>query len=337
MFGVSFGNAKMERLSFFFAVVLGSAVQAQNLVPNGSFEQYSECPQTVGLAQFATGWSNLFTNSADYYNTCTDNAWIDIPQNSCGFQFAVDGQAYMGMYTHAIGGIYREMVGVDLLEPLQPGVPVCLSFEMAVGGFGTWSGNSPALTCRGVGIKFFAILPEDWETYLYPNSAALYMEEVSFDTANWYHVSGIYVPDSAYTHLVMANFFSNELSSPELLDSTGYGVPDVAYAFIDDVRASFELSYCDGENQIEEAVLNQPIVYPNPVIDLLNVSSPGRRRPAQISIHDSSGRSVYQGMSNEVGESYTVDVSDLLPGIYVLCMSDASGSFAPVRFVHVAP
>lgn len=48
----------MERLSVLLSLVLGSAAQAQNLVPNGSFEQYTYCPDDI--SQFydnIVGWS----------------------------------------------------------------------------------------------------------------------------------------------------------------------------------------------------------------------------------------------------------------------------------------
>jgi hypothetical protein len=54
---------------------------AQNLVPNGSFEEYTICPDFSGYVQYATGWENLHTNSADYFNRCQTNLIVGVPFN----------------------------------------------------------------------------------------------------------------------------------------------------------------------------------------------------------------------------------------------------------------
>lgn len=204
----------------------------RNLVPNGSFEEYSNCPESFGYAQYATGWLNLHTNSADYFNRCQENTVAGVPFNTCGHQEPADADAYIGMATTFPGlDWYREIVSIQLVEPLQADVPVCLSFRMAVGGFGTWDGNSAIYTSKGVGLRFFQQFPTDWSAYLYPNSAALHMDMVPTDTAIWYLVSGEYVPDSNYTYLAIGNFFADSLSSIADLDPSGFGAWGVSYAF----------------------------------------------------------------------------------------------------------
>jgi hypothetical protein len=45
---------------------------AQNLVPNGSFEQYDTCPTNVNgtSLQYANSWVNPNAGTPDYYNAC---------------------------------------------------------------------------------------------------------------------------------------------------------------------------------------------------------------------------------------------------------------------------
>ena len=40
------------------------------LIPNGSFEDYSQCPYEPSQLNFATGWTQCTTATADYMNTC---------------------------------------------------------------------------------------------------------------------------------------------------------------------------------------------------------------------------------------------------------------------------
>ena len=117
----------------------------------------------------------MHTNSADYFNSCNGGSVVGVPFNQFGYQAAAEGVGYMGMATSSPRGgpWYRELVGIELSQPLIPGVPVCLSFKTAMGGFGSWSGNSSPYSCKGIGLQFFLEYPTDWSTYLYPNTAAL--------------------------------------------------------------------------------------------------------------------------------------------------------------------
>jgi OmpA-OmpF porin, OOP family len=79
---------------------------AQNLVPNPSFEQYDTCPDLLNQIQYAIGWNN-FGNTPDYYNACSQI--MNVPNTQGGYQLAYDGNAYCGVYTFAYGGVnYRE-------------------------------------------------------------------------------------------------------------------------------------------------------------------------------------------------------------------------------------
>lgn len=326
----------LASLAFFFAnIVLG-----QNLVPNGSFEEYSSCPELISSV-FLTGWTNLHTNSADYFNACNLNGVADVPLNQFGFQGAADGQAYVGMATTEPGGAewYREIVGIELTEPLQPGVPICLSFQTAMGGFGNWPGNSTIYSSKGIGLKFFMDFPADWQSYLYPNSAALHIDFVPTDTAAWYYVSGLYTPDSAYRYLAVGNFFADSLSEKTLIDSSGFGTFDIAYAFVDDVRASFDLSYCTTSIGAQAATRLRSVgVYPLPCEGSVKVSCDRSFAGAlRYRFLDVCGRPALSGAQTPTGAQAEIRLDALPTGLYFLYLEDGQGSYQPVQVVHVSP
>ncbi len=327
-------------LALCLCVAVNPVLHAQNLVPNGSFEQYDTCPPYFGRAQYAIGWMNLHTHSADYFNACNTNGVVDVPYNQFGFQFAADGQAYVGMATTAPGGgaWYREIVGIELTEPLVVGVPVCLSFQTAMGGFGNWPGNSTIYSSKGLGLEFFVEFPADWHSYLYPNSAALSIDEVPTDTALWYYVSGMYIPDSAYRYIAVGNFFADSLSQITLIDSTGYGIFDVAYAFVDDVRASFDLSYCTSGIQAEGLDPRVVLPYPMPCGSLLNLAFeqavPG---VLHYAFTDGIGRVVLTGGCVPEGTHAALPTADLPTGFFALHLTDGSGPYRAIPVVHVSP
>ncbi|MBK9272989.1 MAG: T9SS type A sorting domain-containing protein [Flavobacteriales bacterium] len=327
--------------SIIVACVFTITGEAQNLVPNGSFEVRDTCAGPgVGYAMYATGWMNLHTQSADYFNACNSGGVVDVPYSQFGYQVPYEGDAYVGMATSSIGGgpWYREMVGIELLEPLQPGVPVCLSFKAAVGGFGSWSGNSAYNTCKGIGLKFFSALPNDWQDYLYPNSAAVYLDEVPTDTSSWYTVDGTYVPDSAYTFVLVGNFFADSLSEVTVLDSTGFGAFEPSYVFVDDVRVSFALGYCTEEVAVPEVGGDQPIVYPLPCADVLHVRLPvSVRQQLCYSMRDMAGRVVLQGQQAGGSGEVLIATERLPSGVYVLQLTTTYGSWSPITVVHGSP
>ncbi len=321
------------------AITLGLAclgqVRGQNLVPNGSFEQYTSCPEFISSV-FLTGWENLHTTSADYFNGCNVNGVADVPFNEMGLQEAFDGQGYVGMATTAVGGAawYREIVGIALTQPLQPGVPVCLSFQTALGGFGRVPWNSTPYSSKGLGLKFFTAFPTDWSAYLYPNTAALHIDYVPTDTAIWCGVSGVYIPDSAYTFIAVGNFFADSLSERTLIDSTGFGTANAAYAFVDDVRVSFDLSYCT--QSIGSLVSPSPLqAYPIPCKDELTVIRPyGFQRNVQYRIIDAGGRTVREGQLFN-GAKGSISFHDLAVGMYYLRLLAESGIQTGVPVIHM--
>lgn len=99
---------------------------AQNLVPNGSFEEYTQCPPTNGYIEYATGWVN-YRQSPDFYHTCNTGVLAGVPLNSCGYQYPSQGQGYAGVITYdASNQLVREFLGIELQSPLLPGVPIYL-------------------------------------------------------------------------------------------------------------------------------------------------------------------------------------------------------------------
>ena len=53
--------------------------QAQNLVPNPSFEEYTECPWNFGQWANVVDWTSPYTTSADYFNICAGNGAAGAP------------------------------------------------------------------------------------------------------------------------------------------------------------------------------------------------------------------------------------------------------------------
>jgi hypothetical protein len=334
----------MRNLIFIPLVLGASLLKAQNLVPNPSFEEYTECPWNFGQWADVVGWTSPYNNSADYFNACAGAGAAGVPLNSMGEQDPAEGTGYMGLYTYALGDpTYREFISAQLVEPLQPGVPVYLCFKVALGGFGSSAENSANYTCSGVGMKFFNVLPTDWSgwyEYLYPdypNSAAIHLEQAITDTSAWVTVSGTYVPDSAYTQIVIGNFFSDSLSDPFIFDMAGYGVSNAAYVFIDQVSVSFDPSYCTNWTGVARPAGPSLLIGPNPFGSYLRVSAfndaTGRIR---LRLMDATGRIVRDDQFDARG-NWILEGNSLVPGYYTLLATNTQGASRAYALVHVSP
>lgn len=218
--------------------------EAQNLVPNPSFELKDTCPYTVG---FQEGDRPLYwyswLNSPDYFNTCAPSlsldSLVDVPQNAWTFQYAWDGNAYVGMRTYDGGGDYREYAGTELVEPLEIGCTYQLRFRMNPAYGGNYLLINGGTACNNVGMLFTTNSNAWYSTtgsdFPYRNYAHLRTTVPVADTAAWTLVEGTFVADSAYSYLVLGNFFPDSLTAAFPIGNPGPWT-GITYYLIDGVE-----------------------------------------------------------------------------------------------------
>lgn len=319
------------------AVVPRPHASAQNLVPNGSFEEYSFCPTVLGQIERASGWFYPFSCSPDYFNYCSQPGdQSDVPLNAAGFQEPFSGSGYAGLITYLSpqvapeSNFRKEVMAIQLNSPLIPGILTSLSFAVSPTGDGNQMGNRARLTCQGVGLRFTTSAVYNPFDGL-PNQAALHLDVVPWDTLEWTIVAGTFVPDSAYEYLMVGNFFDDSLLTPQLLYSA-HDV-DVAYVFLDDVCVS-QSGSCDGVGLSEYNDTSMPLVaYPNPCDGFLTLDFGISLFNKSLRVYDMRGNQVF---SLELTASVTearIDMSDLPTGVYdVRCFSQ--GTVTHVAIIH---
>jgi len=109
------------------------AAVAQNLVPNGSFEQYYKCPGSYSISRngkIAPGWVSPSTGTPDLFNACSIGE-AGVPANWAGKSKAFSGVGYAGIYSYIHGREkeYREYLQAEFTSPLQPGVKYLVEFH----------------------------------------------------------------------------------------------------------------------------------------------------------------------------------------------------------------
>jgi len=132
-------------------------LQAQNLVPNPSFEDTVFCPTNLVQVDACQYWMN-FGNSPDYYNGCSP-AGLRPPDMYFGFQYPHSGNAITGLITYQwqFGPDwpnYREFIGVELLYSLEIGQKYYMSFFVNCAGY---LPNWQIIGANKIGIRFSTI------------------------------------------------------------------------------------------------------------------------------------------------------------------------------------
>jgi PKD repeat protein len=211
-----------------FCIFLSATAQAQNLVPNPGFEDFTTCP--VGFSSFdgfVSEWVNPSQASPDYMNACANPFPAGVPQNGVGYQQSHGGEGYAGSYYFS-GDFYTEYIQVQLTAPLVAGNEYLFNMyvvlhnksEMATDDIGAYfSVTAPASSGSG----FLVGNPVPQIT----NTAG----NVITDTLNWQLISGTYIASGGESFLTIGHFRPDSLVTFVSLPYGNLG----PYYYIDDV------------------------------------------------------------------------------------------------------
>lgn len=254
--------------SFFAAQFCG----AQNLVPNPSFEEYTECVNGVAQVCRITDW-HVCRSSPDYFNACAPaSSQFSVPDNLLGHQYPRTGDAYCGFCTYPnpntifINGDYREVLGAQLISPLAIGTKYFISFYVNM------SFGAAKIATNKTGVLFSTTLLDSTVSPAPINNfSQFYTDSIITDSVNWVRISGSIVADSAYGFICIGNFFKNANTDTIMYDWPTLG----AYYYIDDVCVSTDSLECATFTNLKAQVKEGDIfdAYPNPAVVKITVEN----------------------------------------------------------------
>lgn len=304
--------------------------EAQNLVPNPSFELVDTCPVFPAVLNYnpesrPNDWFS-FSGSPDYFNACEGaNAFGGVPQNILTFQHAQDGQAYSGMLAW-LPQDHREMIGAELIEPLIIGQTYYGSFwaNAAYGGNGT---VFAAGACNHMGM-LLTMEPYYWTPTqpVFPpefglrNYAQIKSDSVISDTVSWTLISGSFVADSAYRYVVIGNHFDNANTTARairLVDTVQIWVDTTqAYVMVDNICLTTDHNGCRTSTEIitrSDPAFN---LWPDPCSAEFSLRWNGIQQK-KVYVVDQLGRTVFQCRVMG-GSGITIPVNDWAGGLYIV-------------------
>ncbi|MCW5898068.1 MAG: T9SS type A sorting domain-containing protein [Flavobacteriales bacterium] len=307
---------------------------AQNLVPNPSFEEFTDCLEVNTAYTVETGPLGWFSagGTGDYYLSCLPyGAFNGVPLSSAAFQYPQDGECYAGVVTYQQSPEVREFFMIELLQPLMVGQTYFASFFANA----AWNGSLPYppvyLASSHVGMKFTTqpspwVNGDPWPTG--DNEAHVYHPWIIADTVGWTLVSGSFVADSAYQYVMIGNHFDN--ANTDTLHFATFAWTPRAYTLIDNVCVSPDPKGCPLALGVSEPELNAVVLFPNPAS--AEIALGGVPVGSNISIHDALGRLVWR--EEKMGGSWRKNVRAWARGTYVLRL-EQEGRIRSFKFVLI--
>jgi hypothetical protein len=306
----------MKNIWKYLLILITMNVNAQNLVPNPSFEDTVQCPSHGGNIDQATGWINCGI-TPDYYNACANFTLpsLGVPDGGySGFQYAYDGNAYAGFLPYQCPLVEHEFFGIQLLQSLVVGVKYYASCYVVKSEYFTCSSNN-------LGFKFFTTMPFS-STIMAPidNFSHIHFSDIITDTLNWEQLFGSFIADSAYNFIVIGNFYNNKNTSVYQCDTTQV---DGAYYLIDAVCVSNDSSICSTWNYINDSFDKIEFkIFPNPVSENLHID--GNFFSERYFIENVLGEVIDQGF---ISASNNLNVSSFPNGLYFISIDGVNRKF----------
>ncbi len=231
--------------SFLFISLLnGQQSPEANLVPNWSFEEYEKCPKTHTVQNLSheliPNWSYPTRTAPDYFNRCSENSEVGVPENFAGVSEPKTGDGYIGFILSGSEVEYREYVQGRLKENLKPNTKYCVRFSYRLASMSKFVVDqlSVYFTDRPVENKSTKALGVDTKLN---NQSGLFLDNVK----EWQEICHLYEATGNESHFIIGNFKDYQHTNYVVTDKNVQNQrgKEYAYYFFDDIIIE-ELDNC---------------------------------------------------------------------------------------------
>jgi len=206
-------------------------VKAQNLVPNPSFEYYTQCPWDAGGSgqlNFAYTWQSPTTGTPDLFNSCSSIASSSVPSNGIGYEYAHNGNGYSGIYCYYKWILGREYIQVQLIDSLQKNTIYCVEFYVSLADKSDYAVNNIGAFLSTDSVRSNTSLIVCTPQIV--NSSANPLT----NKTGWTKISGSFIANGGEKYITIGNFNDDANSDTVRVSSNGWN-GSIAYYYIDEV------------------------------------------------------------------------------------------------------
>ena len=308
----------MKKLCIIFYVFwLISFTQAQNLVPNYSFE-YDTIGPGYTYIYYALPWFQPSTYAGNTTNSSSSDTFgpssIDagVPSNTNGFQYARTGSQYAGIFTYVDTSNVREYIEVSLTSSLIANRTYCVKYYVSLA-------NTVGTAISNMGAYFSVdslLIPTYYAIdYVTPQIENPIGNMLS-DTLNWMLVSGSFIAIGGEKFMTIGNFHNAANTNSQVVNSAAIGSSLYrAYYYIDDVSV---VDCTSGAGVQEVTKLSDDFkLYPNPNNGSMTLEYKlTSTETATFIIYDVSGRLVKQQTLSSENKTAIINAFELDAGAY---------------------
>lgn len=236
----------------------------QNLVINGDFEMFKNCPETRGAIfypgsskehlQVLTNWYSPTSGTPDYFNSCnTSNFEISIPENFLGNENPHSGNGFAGLvlYTQELPGCLecKEYLQVRLKQTLKKGSVYNLSLYISLADNVKYAVNEIGVYLSSDSIFNRASMTLKYSPQIY-NSTIDQMKNFN----GWTLISADYKAKGGEQFMTIGNFIPSFKTEPIVVGKKKKILS--SYYFIDDVSLVMVSEVPDSVSQKEISVID---------------------------------------------------------------------------------
>ncbi len=280
-----------------FLTVWVSKSFAQNLILNGGFELYSDCPEYSSEIIKANGWiAGGQGGTPDFYHVCANKtSSMDVPNGVLGYQRPHGGKGFAGIFINRIGTTVREYLGTSLKFNLEKNSRYRFQMFINLTDQSKYSSSSIGVYFADEVLTGFPGIDE------LPFKPQIENPKNNIpDTVSWIEVSGEFTATGGENFILIGNFNTDEETDTFFVG----GEQELIYVLVDDISLiKLTIDSLTTTPYIESEIFSNEITIHN-----------NGNQPATIEIFLESGEELFS--HNIVNMKTLLDLSSLPKGIY---------------------
>lgn len=206
-----------------------------NLVPNGSFENYEGRLRRDEQFDLTQAWGNATGIISDLFAKNIKSNYVAIPKNMYGEEEAADGENYAGVVMYSFSSKRpRSYITVELKDELKENTLYCISYKASLAERSKYASNN-----LGVVISKKSISQKGEGSINNSDALVKGRNKIVNQTDGWWTFCQRYAAKGDEEYLTIGNFASDGRTKSEsrTVSSTYEDGPEIAaYYYIDDVQ-----------------------------------------------------------------------------------------------------